>query len=54
MQVYLFKKNKKTGQKKLIETLTDEDEARDLCKAYNKMSENHCYEFTKDAEYLKN
>jgi len=52
--VYLFKRHKKSGTKKIIEVEVSEEYAKQYCKANNKSTDKYWYEWTNDVEYTKN
>lgn len=50
MTYYIFKRNKKTGKKTVLDQVYDIDEARKLCKHDSE----DWMEFTEDYEHTKN
>ena len=49
--VYVFKRHKKTGRKKIISRMS-EYEARGFCFDHNKKSSPYWYEWSRDKEYI--
>lgn len=55
MKIYIFTRNKKSGKKRIIDAVNNEDEARKICMSQNSKSKNKdWYEFTRERSYAEN